>query len=243
MKKTAIITGANKGIGLAMALQLAEKGIDVIITSRNLENGQKALAHFAEKNLTAQLYTLDVADENSIEQFVQQIKSTYPKIDMLINNAGVHLDGTWVGNTLNELSPSILYQTFNTNFFGAVQLTQKLLPLLMQSDGARVVNISSIMGSMQLHSQTGSDIWDVKPFAYDASKAAFNQFTIHLAHLFHKTAHSAVAVHPGWVKTDLGGEMAPLQTHEGALTGVMMALAADTRFNGKFMHMNQEIPW
>lgn len=240
--KTAIVTGANKGIGLATAKKLCEAGINVIGTARSQQNIDHALEHF-KKETSISFQLLDLSDANSIKQFTKNISSKYSSIDILVNNAGIHLDGIWAGNNTLEVNRSVLENTFAVNFFGTVELTQQLFPLLMKSTGARIVNISSIMGSMALHIQPDSDIRHVKPFAYDASKTALNQFTIHLAHYLEGTVHAVSSVHPGWVKTDLGGEMAPLETEQGAETGVTLALEPTTTYNGKFMFGNQSLPW
>ena len=237
--KTVIVTGANKGIGFELTKLLCNEGMHVIATCRD-----KNKADLLKRTLpAAKVYVLDLADDHSIINFVNEINSNSSHIDILMNNAGTMMDGEWVGNTVAHISPVILKQTFQTNFFGTVYLTQLLLPLIQKSNAGRIVNVSSIMGSLGSHSIPGNELWDIKPFAYNASKAALNHFTVHLAQLFQNSSHSAVSIHPGWVKTDLGGEMAPLAAADAAKELAAIALCADTRYNGKFMFNETILPW
>ncbi len=237
--KTVIVTGANKGIGFELTKLLCNEGMDVIATCRD-----KNKADLLKNALpAARVYVLDLCDDHSIMNFANVITSQSSHVDILINNAGAMLDGAWVGNTVAQISPEILKQTFQTNFFGTVYLTQLLLPHIQKSAAGRIINISSIMGSLDMHSKPDNDLWDVKPFAYNASKAALNHFTVHLAHLLHKSKASAVSIHPGWVKTDLGGEIAPIHADVAAKSIAAIAFCEDTRYNGKFIFEETELPW
>jgi NAD(P)-dependent dehydrogenase (short-subunit alcohol dehydrogenase family) len=138
---------------------------------------------------------------------------------------------------------SMLRETFEINFFAVVDLTQKLLPLLRRSDASRIVNLSSILGSLTLHATEGSPIYNAKTFAYDASKAALNSFTIHLAHELHGTNIKVNSAHPGWVKTEMGGEGAQMEIGEGARTSVQLATLADDGPTGGYFHMGEPLPW
>jgi NAD(P)-dependent dehydrogenase (short-subunit alcohol dehydrogenase family) len=144
---------------------------------------------------------------------------------------------------VETVSASVLQRTFDVNFFGQVELTQALLPLLRKSDAGRIVNVSSILGSLTIQSDPKSDFSQLKPFSYNASKAALNQFTIHLAALLRDTPIKANSAHPGWVKTDLGTDQAPMVVEEGAKTAVMLATLNQDGPTGKFFHFNDEIPW
>jgi NAD(P)-dependent dehydrogenase (short-subunit alcohol dehydrogenase family) len=162
---------------------------------------------------------------------------------VLINNAGVMLDGDWIISNASSISGEIIRQTFNTNFFALVELTQALLPLILKSSGGRIVNMASIEGSLTLHADPNSPIYDSKPFAYDASKAAVNSFTVHLAHELRNTPVKVNSAHPGWVKTELGGEGAMMDITEGAKTGVQLATLADDAPTGGFFHLGEPVPW
>ncbi|MEH1848730.1 MAG: SDR family NAD(P)-dependent oxidoreductase [Nostoc sp.] len=159
------------------------------------------------------------------------------------NNAGVFLDGDWLTSNATSVSINIIRQTFNTNFFGLVELTQVLLPLILNSPSGRIVNMSSIEASLTLHATPNSPIYDSKPFAYNASKAAVNAFTIHLAHELRNTPVKINSAHPGWVKTELGGEGAMMDIAEGAKTGVELAMLPDDGPSGGFFHLGEPVPW
>ena len=138
----------------------------------------------------------------------------FGRLDILVNNAGIMLDSR-KGNETSKTSQEYAAKTFDTNFFAVVALTQALLPLVQKSLGGRIVNLSSILGSNTLHATPGSSIYDAKTFAYDASKAALNSFTIHLAHELKDTKIKVNSAHPGWVKTEMGGEGAQLEIVDG----------------------------
>jgi NAD(P)-dependent dehydrogenase (short-subunit alcohol dehydrogenase family) len=136
-----------------------------------------------------------------------------------------------------------LRRTFGTNFFAPVALTQALLPLLKKSDAGRIVNMSSILGSQTLQADPKSIIYDFKSLSYDASKAALNSFTIHLSHELKDTKIKVNSAHPGWVKTDMGTDAAPMEIPEGAKTGVELALLGDDGPTGGYFHLGKKIPW
>ena len=140
------------------------------------------------------------------------------------------------------VSLDIYRKTFDTNFFYQIALTQKFLPLIKKSSAGRIVNLSSALGSNALHADPSSPIWNFKVPAYDASKAALNSFTIHLAHELKDTPIKVNAVHPGSVETDMNvnGE---LKLEEGAKTSVEMATLPADGYTGKFVHLGQELPW
>jgi NAD(P)-dependent dehydrogenase (short-subunit alcohol dehydrogenase family) len=124
-----------------------------------------------------------------------------------------------------------------------VELTQKLLPLLRKSPAGRIVNLSSILGSLPLHADPGSRIAGVKNLAYDSSKTALNQFTVHLAAALRDTKIKVNSAHPGWVKTELGGENAPLEVAEGGRTSFQLATLGEDGPTGGFFHLGEPLPW
>ncbi|HTX76867.1 MAG TPA: SDR family NAD(P)-dependent oxidoreductase, partial [Terracidiphilus sp.] len=140
-------------------------------------------------------------------------------------------------------SAEILHDTFDTNFFGVIQITQTLLPLIRKSPAGRIVNLSSILGSLTLHADPKSPIYGAKAFAYDASKTALNAFTIHLAHELAGTKIKVNSAHPGWVKTDMGTDAAPMEIPDGAKTSVRLATLPDDGPTGGYFHMDQTLPW
>jgi NAD(P)-dependent dehydrogenase (short-subunit alcohol dehydrogenase family) len=241
-KKVALITGGNKGIGLETARQLGKLGITVVIGVRDLAKGEAAVAELKKDGVDARAVKLDVDNAADYEAVKKTLEKDFGVLDILVNNAGIFLDGR-KGNETSKTSQEILRKTFNTNFFAVVGLTQTLLPLLRKSLGGRIVNLSSILGSNTLHATPGSFIYDAKTFAYDASKSALNSFTIHLAHELKDTKIKVNSAHPGWVKTEMGGEGAQLDIETGAKTTVELATLQDSGPNGVFVHLGKPLPW
>ena len=241
--KVALITGANKGLGLEMSRQLGQHGLTILIAARNLDQAKTAASHLENEGIIAHPIALDITDSTQIESAVQQISDSFGKLDVLINNAGVFLDGDWLTSNASSISIDIIRQTFNTNFFGLVELTQRVLPLILNSPSGRIVNMSSIEGSLTLHADPDSLIYDSKPFAYNASKAVVNSFTIHLAHELRNTPVKINSAHPGWVKTELGGEGAMMDITSGAKTGVELAILPNDGPSGGFFHLGEPVAW
>ena len=241
--RIALVTGANRGLGQEVAERLAKAGLHVIVSGRNTQAIETVAAAIREQGGQADALELDTSDSASIQRAAQTVHSKFGRLDVLINNAGIMKDGTWVGNTSTTISSEILRETFETNFFGVVALTQALWPLLEKSGHASVVNVSSIMGSNTIHAQTDGPLAQTKPFAYDASKAALNAFTTHLASVGVEHGIKVNSAHPGWVKTDLGSEYAPLSVQEGSRTIVDLALLEVNGFTGCFTHNGDVLPW
>jgi NAD(P)-dependent dehydrogenase (short-subunit alcohol dehydrogenase family) len=243
-KKVALITGANKGIGLETARQLGKLGFTVLVGARDAAKGEAAAATLKSEGIDARPVVLDVVKSSDIAAATALVEKDFGQLDVLINNAGVLADpGGFAGNSAATVTVSHLQETFATNLFGAVALTQALLPLLKKSPAARIVNVSSILGSNTLHSDPASPIYGSKAFAYDASKAALNSFTIHLAALLKDTNIKVNSAHPGWVKTEMGGDIAPLEIAEGAKTEVDLATLPPDGPTGSYIHLGQTLPW
>ncbi|MEO9850648.1 MAG: SDR family oxidoreductase [Reichenbachiella sp.] len=241
MKRIALVTGANKGLGLETARQLAKEGTTVLMSSRNKERGTEAFQKLKEEGLDVEIVQLEVTNEAEVDALVKHIDSTYGKLDVLVNNAGIMHGGEPTGvNTAEIVKAEVLKETFDVNFFSLVSLTQKMLPLLKKSDSGRIINVSSILGSNTVQSDETSPWSGIKPFAYNASKTALNSFTVHLAAALKDTNIKVNSAHPGWVKTELGGKNAPLEAPEGAKTSVNLSYAD---FTGKFVHNGEEIAW
>lgn len=241
--KLALVTGANKGLGFEMSRQLAQHGLTVLIAARNLQAAQAAATTLKHEGLQAESIRLDVNDSTQIQAVVQEIGDRFGRLDVLINNAGVMLDGEWLISNASFVSLDVIRKTFDTNFFALVELTQALLPLILKSQSGRIVNMASIEGSLTLHADPNSPVYDAKPFAYNASKAAVNSFTVHLAHELRNTPVKVNSAHPGWVKTELGGEGAMMDITEGAKTGVQLATLPEDGPSGGFFHLGQPVPW
>lgn len=243
MKEIALVTGANKGIGFEIARELAKSGMHVILGTRNLERGKKAASDLKEEGLNVELLKIDVSKSDSIEKAVKQLEKNHDRLDVLVNNAGIlHREEGLGSSTVLGVPAPILRETFETNFFGLVDLTQRLVPMLKKSENGRIVNVSSILGSLNLAIEREAEGPSGTPFAYNASKAAVNAFTIHLAGALRQFGIRVNSAHPGWVKTDMGTEAATLSIEQGAKTIVDLVLN-DKESNSRFIHLGEELPW
>ncbi len=238
-QKIAVVTGANRGIGFEVVRQLAQQGLTVILTCRDPQKGQQAVEQLAQEGLTVYFHPLDVTSDESCEQFSQNLQQTIGRVDILINNAGIFPEGTdpslSLSQSILDLPRDVLLQTLETNTFGALRVVKALRPIF-SSDG-RIINVSSIMGQLEK--------MDSGYAAYRMSKAALNVVTKVLADELKENTDICVnSVHPGWIKTEMGGARAPQSVQEGADTIVWLALGADgANPSGKFFHNRQEISW
>jgi NAD(P)-dependent dehydrogenase (short-subunit alcohol dehydrogenase family) len=240
--KVALITGANKGIGLETAHQLGKLGVTILVGTRDLAKGEAAAEVLRGVGVDARAIKLDVVNEADRAAAAKFIEKEFGRLDILVNNAGVLLDPRG-GNATSTTPIAMLRETFETNFFAVVALTQTLLPLIRKSKAGRIVNLSSILASLTLHATKGSPIYDAKTFAYDASKAALNSYTIHLAHELRGTKIKVNSAHPGWVKTEMGGEGAQMELGDGAKTSVRLATLPESGPTGGYFHMGDALPW
>ena len=243
MEKVAFITGANRGIGFETSKKLAESGIKVILGSRDLNKGEEAVKKLSNFGIDADLVQYDAFDDNAPQKVYDYILEKYKKLDILINNAGVLLSGNLFVTNSSTISDKDLKNTFQTNFFSVISLTQKLLPLIKKSNAGRIVNVSTILSSLTLHSAKDSPITPAKEIAYNASKTALNAFTIHLAIELRDTNIKVNSGHPGWVKTELGGPNAPIEVEESYKTSLRLATLDDEGPSGGLFHENDIIPW
>ncbi|MDQ0593491.1 NAD(P)-dependent dehydrogenase (short-subunit alcohol dehydrogenase family) [Chryseobacterium ginsenosidimutans] len=243
MTKIALVTGANKGIGFETAKQLAEQNIKVLLGARNENEGKKAEAILRDLALDVTYIKLDISNPADIESVKNYIENEYGVLDILINNAAVFLDSAWFGNNTETVPMQILRDTFDINYFGTVELTQALLPVIRKSETGRIVNISSISGSFGIHLDESHWLYALKPYAYSASKTALNQFTVFLAHALRETKIKVNTANPGWVKTSIGSDQAPLTSEDGAKTGVALALLDENGPSGTFSQSGEELPW
>jgi NAD(P)-dependent dehydrogenase (short-subunit alcohol dehydrogenase family) len=245
--KVAFITGANKGIGLETARGLGKLGLAVVLGSRDEARGQAAADQLRSEGIErVEAVRFDVTRPEDHQAIARHLEGSYGRLDVLVNNAGVQMEEADFGssfNTTSTVAPEILRRTFEANFFAAVALTQALLPLLRKAPAGRIVNLSSVLGSLALHSDPSSGIYDKKAFAYDASKTALNAFTVHLAQELRGTKIKVNSAHPGWVQTDMGGASAPLAPSEGGKTSVRLATLPDDGPTGGFFHLGEPLPW
>jgi NAD(P)-dependent dehydrogenase (short-subunit alcohol dehydrogenase family) len=234
--KIALITGANKGLGLEVARQLGQQGVTVVLSARDAAKGQAAADKLRAENIDAHFVPLDVTDAADIAALPAYFQTNFGGLDILINNAGISIDRS--GQTTLEQ----LRQTYETNVIAPYAITEALLPLLQESKAGRVVNHSSILGSITTLRNVEA-MRDEGMFAYNSSKAALNMITVMHANAVRHTKVKVNAAHPGWVKTDMGGENAPLELAEGAKTAVELALLPEDGPTGGYFHLGQPLPW
>lgn len=240
-RRIALVTGGNKGIGLETGRQLAQKGMTVLLGARDAARGEAAAAALKADGLDVRFIQLNVTDDRSIAAAAARIEKEFGRLDVLVNNVGVSIGA--VESMPSTAKMADIRATFEVNFFGLIAVTQAMLPLLKQSAAGRIVNLTSILGSLGEHRDPASPIYGKLYMAYNASKAALNMFTINLAHELRDTAIKVNAAHPGWVKTDLGGEAAPLDVAEGAFTSVYLATLPDNGPTGGFYHTTVHMRW
>lgn len=241
-KKVAFITGGNRGIGLQTALELGKLGVEIVIGARDPNKAEAAVKSLRQAGITVAAIPYDAQRADTDKSVFAHLEKRYGKLDILINNAGA-LKEPMAGNDSSSLSVDLLRETFETNFFAVVRLTQTLLPLMKKAPAGRIVNLSSILGSLTVHSQKNSPIASTKALAYNASKTALNAFTVHLAAELAGTTIKVNSAHPGWVKTELGGEHAPMEIGDSARTSVRLALLGPDGPNGGFFHVDDALPW
>jgi len=241
--KVAFITGANRGIGFETAKGLGELGITVVIGVRDITKGLVAAKQLHDLGIQAEAIYYDAAQAKSADAVYEYFDNHFGKLDILVNNAGILREPLVGGNDSSTVSKEILQETFQTNLFAVVALTQKLLPLIRKAPAGRIVNLSSILASLTLHSMPNSPIDPAKGFAYNASKTALNAYTIHLAHELRGTNIKVNSAHPGWVKTELGGANAPMEVADSGKTSVRLATLDESGPSGGFFHEGEALPW
>ena len=229
--RTALITGANKGIGYEVARQLAAKGFHVFVGARNRKAGSRAADEIAKHSGSASFLEIDVADSDSVTTAAQEFAKAADHLDVLVNNAGIIADGD---DGILKISDELLRETLETNTLGPLRVIRAFAPLLAKSKSPRVINVSS--GGGQLSG--GADGWAP---AYCISKTALNGVTSQLAAALPKFAVNSVC--PGWVRTDMGGQSATRSVEEGADTIVWLAAGVPQELTGKFLRDHKEIPW
>ncbi len=245
-QKIAFITGGNRGLGFQTALDLKSPDTKIIIGSRDLKQGEEAVAKLRAAGVDADVLKFDITSAADHKAAHDYFNSKYGRLDILVNNAGIAagvFPGTGPEHSANAVPLDTLHKVFETNFFSQVALTNALLPLLNKSPAGRIVNLSSILGSLTLHADPNSPIYHAKSFAYDASKTALNAYTVHLAYELRDTNIKVNSAHPGWVKTDMGGEQAPMELSEGGKTSAALATLPADGPSGGYFHQGQPLPW
>ena len=239
--KSALVTGANKGIGSETAKQLAQLGYFVYIGSRDKTKGFKAIENLKAMGLTnVDCIQLDVTDINSIKVARQELEGKTLKLDILINNAGI---SGGFPQPATKVSIDTLRLVFETNFFGAVQVTQELIELLKKSDQPRIVNVTTELSSLTNHSDPNWKFAQFKPAAYGPSKTALNAYTVMLAVELKDTNFKVNCICPGFTATDFNNHQGTKTVEQGASAIVKYATIDSTGATGKFFNEDGEIAW
>ena len=238
--RIALVTGANKGIGLEIARQLAQAGVSVIIGARDPGRAGAAVDALSSGGLEVRSIALDLNHHPSIAAAAETILAEHGRLDILVNNAGI-VDAEDGPPTSG--SPDAARRIMDTNFVGTLAVTQAMMPVLRRSTAARIVNLSSSLGSLALNGDPASPYYSARLIGYNASKAALNMLTVQLAEELRGTLHVINSVSPGFVKTDLTGHNGFMTPEEGAKLPVQYALLGDDAVSGRFVEASGETPW
>lgn len=239
--RIALVTGATRGIGLHTVRQLAEAGVHTLLAGRDRAKAVEAALKLQAEGLPVEAITLDVTDDASIAEAVGTVEARHGRLDILVNNAGILVDE--IGKKVSEQTAATWRKTFDTNVFGLIAVTQAFLPLLHRSASGRIVNVSSILGSVALNADPSSPIYDFKVPAYNVSKSAVNAWTVQLAYELRDSRIKVNTIHPGYVKTDMNAGEGELEIADGARTSVALALIDDNGPQGGFFYQGQVLPW
>jgi NAD(P)-dependent dehydrogenase (short-subunit alcohol dehydrogenase family) len=231
-KRTALITGGNRGLGFEICRQLGAKNHIIFLGCRDIEKGRTAADILKNEGFDVRPIVIDASKSKTIVEAVRIVQSEFDCLDVLINNGGTFVE-EW-GTMPSALKVSELKKTFDTNFFGPFEIIREFVPLMLKSSRARIVNISSDMGSLANINNPDSHVYEVMGPAYQSSKSAINSLTVLFAKEFTGTNFKVNSASPGWCRTDMGTEDAPLSIAEGAQTPVMLATLPDDGPTGEF---------
>ncbi|MEV0232209.1 SDR family oxidoreductase [Nonomuraea sp. NPDC050786] len=230
--RVAVVSGANRGLGLAIVRALAERGLRVVLTSRSRERGAEAASGLGAHGSAVAVHALDITDADSVAEFTSWLHVTFGRCDVLVNNAAIFIDGPQDGITADLDSVRV---TLETNLLGAWQLTQALVPAMRAGRYGRIVNVSSSAGRLSTM-RMGAP-------AYRISKTALNALTRMIADELRDDGILVNACCPGKVRTDMGGPAAPVSPEEAAVTPVWLATLPADGPTGKFYRDCREQEW
>jgi NAD(P)-dependent dehydrogenase (short-subunit alcohol dehydrogenase family) len=239
-QRVALVTGANRGIGFAVAERLAQSEYTVILGARDEDKGAQARSALGEHGRDVHDMLLDVTEATSIQSALGKIKDMFGRLDVLVNNAGIQIDGE---TTILELAPVTLQNTIETNAYGPLLLSKACIPLMKANGYGRIVNISSTLGALSDIANPESPYTGVDSPAYRISKTLLNAMTVLLAKELRGSNILVNSVCPGWVRTDMGGPRAPRSVEEAVETPVWLATLPDGGPTGGFFRDRQPIPW
>jgi NAD(P)-dependent dehydrogenase (short-subunit alcohol dehydrogenase family) len=241
-----LITGANRSIGLETAKQLSKKGLFVYLGTRDLAKGEEVVKELSQGGYTnIKAIQIDVTNADSVLAAKNVVEKEQGKLDILINNAGVLGD---VPQDPSTTSLERIQQTFDTNFFGVIRVTQTFLDLLKKSDSPRISNITSGLGSLNLHSDPTWKYYGIKPISYVSSKASLNAFTVTLAYELRDLPFKVNSIDPGYTATDFNHFSGPGSIESAATFIIKHTVTDENGPTGKFFSNDiedesEESPW
>ncbi len=242
MAKVVLVTGANKGIGFEVSRALGKAGFTVLLGARDAARGEEAAQKLRAEELDVQYVQADLERaRETATALAEKIGSEYGYLDVLVNNAGIAATGA--DGPASRASVSAMKRIFDTNFFGTVEFTQPLLPLLKAAPAARIVNVSSGLGSLEINTDPSSPFYGVKSLGYNASKAALNMFTVNLAWELRETKVKVNSVSPGYVATDLNNHIGPGTAADGAIAILEYAQVGEDGPTAGFFHKDGAYGW
>jgi NAD(P)-dependent dehydrogenase (short-subunit alcohol dehydrogenase family) len=244
MTTIALVTGANRGLGLDIARHLGRAGVTTILGARDRDAGAQAAAALCREGLDVRAVRLDVTSDATVGHAVDVVARAHGRLDILVNNAGILPEAADEPAEVPDVGR--FEQTFATNVFGVARVTKAFLPLLHRSPAGRIVNVSSRMGSLQDQLDTSSPYFGLVMPAYQASKAALNALTVALSKQLAGTSITVSSVCPGWAQTDLAPgnrELAPLSAADAARTVADVALQRSPALAGAFVDRDGSVPW
>ncbi|MEV7415156.1 SDR family oxidoreductase [Streptomyces sp. NPDC089919] len=239
-QKIALVTGANKGIGLEIARQLAVQGATVVLGARDLERGRRAAEQLAARGVETIPLQLDVTDAESIAAVAKEIEERFGRLDILVNNAGI--TGGFFGPP-SQATPELLKEVYETNVFGVLSVTNAMIPLLRRSEAGRVVNMSSTVGSLALNADLHGEFGGYNMLTYQSSKTAVNAITIAHAKELKDTNIKVNSANPGFTATDMNNHRGHQTVEEGAVIAVRLANLGPDGPTGTNQDDSGTVPW
>ena len=235
----ALISGANKGIGLEIARGLGAKKIKVLVGARDAARGQAAVDTLKAEGADARFVELNVTDAGTVQRAAQWIEKEFGRLDILINNAGI---AEWDAKP-STVDLAKVREVYETNFFGPAAVIQAMLPLLKKSKHGRIVNVSSSLGSLTLSSKLDSPFADFLELGYCTSKSALNSLTVQFAKELKDTSIKVNAICPGYCATDLNNHSGPRSAAQGAVAAIEYATIGDDGPTGGYFNEEGRVPW
>lgn len=237
--KVVLITGGNKGLGKEIGRQLGLLGYTVVLTARDKQAGASTVAELVSLGCDAHTVQLEVTNPEDIRKCVDYLKTTFGKLDVLVNNAGIALEWDEKPTDTDKVR-----RTLEVNLIAPFAITDALVPLLALSEDGRVINQSSELGSIGSAENAWEYVSTFMTVGYSTSKAGLNMLTLIQSKTLSSKGILVAAAHPGWVKTDLGTQAAPMEVDEGASTVVNLVTVPRDKFpNGQLVHNGERIPW